>query len=108
MGTVFKGGPSGNREDYLPPVPSSGQSQPVLNTAGNETQPGVYTKADDYDKSHFEHQTFPLPTSGGIPEGSTDVQEQGQPTSSISDAPSDIFKGAPNGGLKGGPAVPGR
>jgi len=103
MGVVMKGGTSGCRHDYLAPVPSSGSSQPVLNTAGSETQPGVYTKADDYDKKHFEHGTFTLPTSGGIPEGSTDVQDPRATTGGSQD----VFKGAPDTGTKGGPAVPG-
>jgi len=107
MGVIMRGGTSGCRHDYLAQVPSSGASQPVLNTAGNETQPGVYTKADDYDKSHFEHGTYTVPTSGGIPEGSSDVQEQGVPTSSVTATDSSIFKGAPDSGTKGGPAVPG-
>lgn len=32
MPVVFNGGPSGMRNDYLPPVPSSGKPQPILRT----------------------------------------------------------------------------
>ena len=79
MTVIFKGGTSGNREDALPPVPDSGSPQPVLNTATSEKQAGVHTKADDWRRQHFQHQTPAMPTGGAIPEGSTDVQGQGLP-----------------------------
>ena len=109
MGVVMKGGNSGCRHDYLAPVPSSGSSQPLLDTSGKEKQPGVYTQADDFTNKKNREQATPdfMPTSGGIPDGSTDVQEQGLPTSSVTDTDANIFKGAPDTGTKGGPAVPG-
>ena len=104
MGDIMRGGTSGCRHDYLAPVPSSGSSQPVLDTSGSQTQPGVYTKADDFSKKHREQATPDfLPTSGSIPEGSTDVQDPKATTGGSQD----IFKGAPDTGTKGGPAVPG-
>jgi len=76
----------------------------VLDTSGSATQPGVYTKANDFSKKHREQATPDfLPTSASIPEGSTDVQDPKATTGGSQD----VFKGAPDTGTKGGPAVPG-
>ena len=95
MGVVMKGGTSGCRHDYLPNI-SGSANQPVLDTAGGSVPSTVhFTTREDI---------FPMPAGGSIPEGSTDVAEHGVPSPSPSANPTDIFRGAPNTGLKGGPA----
>lgn len=85
MTVVMKGGNSGNREDALAPVPDGGASQPVLDTS---TGSGKVTGAVHYQSHDFQNKVYMpthatpdfLPTGGTIPEGSTDVQEQGLPS----------------------------
>lgn len=62
--------------DATPNVPEYGESQPVLDTAGNATQPGVVFP--EKRGTHPFDQGTPdfLPTSGSIPSGSTDVEDQ--------------------------------
>lgn len=76
MGVTFKGGTSGNREDAIPSVPSSGSAQPVLDTSGSQKSPGVVWQSESFKNKHRE-QALPdfMPSSGGIPEGSTDVED---------------------------------
>lgn len=82
MGVVFKGGTSGNRADALPPVPSSGSPQPVLDTAtSGPVASTVNLSAETFrPHRHGQHATPDfMPTGGTIPEGSSDVAEQGLP-----------------------------
>jgi hypothetical protein len=108
MPVVFKGGTSGNREDALPPVPSSGSAQPVLNTetsgpiastvnlfAGN-FRPHAQTRTPDF-----------MPTGGTIPKGSSDIQQQDVVGLGPNSGDESVFKGAPSSGTSGGPATAG-
>lgn len=110
MGVVMKGGNSGCREDYLAPVPSSGSSQPVLDTSTKGAVPSTV----NFSGGPFPNEKAPnvaienerasfMPTGGTIPEGSTDIQDPGASTG----GDESVFRGAPNTGTKGGPAVPG-
>lgn len=107
MPVIFKGGTSGNREDYTPPVPSSGTPQPVLNTATNGPYASTINLQSENFKPHPQTRTADwMPTGGTIPESSCDVSD---PTCNGYDTnDTAIFKGAPNTGMKGGPAGPGR
>ena len=84
-----------------PPVPESGKSQPVLDTANNEGMgPGVrFVQATYCGPPGYEVHGDPggyMPTGGSIPTGSTDVQN---PEAQGHDAtPSDIFKGGTGNG----------
>lgn len=68
MPVVMKGGTSGNRQDALPPVPSSGTPQPVLDTSNNKYDPAVYLQSDHFRPHRHGQQataTF-MPTAGAI------------------------------------------
>ena len=75
MAVVFKGGTSGNREDALPPVPSSGSPQPVLMTETSGGMSGSIHAAGGASGGHGEFIPS-LPTGGTIPDGSTDIVQQ--------------------------------
>lgn len=81
MTVVMKGGTSGNREDALPDLPG-GPNQPVLDTSRSMNNAAVHYQAQEFiNNTSRAEQATPdfLPTGGTIPEGSTDVQEQGLP-----------------------------
>lgn len=76
MSVRMTGGNSGNRDDALPNVPSSGAPQPVLDTSGNATQPGVVMTGGS--TGNRDASSLPdVPTSGTVPEDSTDVCDPG-------------------------------
>lgn len=117
MAVVMKGGTSGNRQDALPPVPSSGQAQPVLNTAGNKPQPDVFYNTNHArPHRHGQHLSYDMPTSGAtshidangllsIPT-TEDVSQQDIRGCGEHSGNHAMFKGSPNTGTKGGPSVP--
>ena len=102
MSVVMKGGTSGCRMDYLPPVPGSGAAQPVLDTATSGSVPGtVHLQAQSFEREHASSATPDfLPTGATFPETGTDIAD---PTATTGGDAS-IFRGAPNTGTKGGPA----
>lgn len=68
MGLVFKGGTSGNRQDALPSVPSSGTPQPVLDTSNNKDNPEVHLQSEHFRPHRHGQQataTF-MPTGGAV------------------------------------------
>lgn len=76
MSVRMTGGSSGNREDALPNVPTSGSPQPVLDTSGYAKQPGVRMTGGS--TGNREANALPdVPTSGTVPESSTDVCDPG-------------------------------
>ncbi len=78
MGVTFRGGTSGNREDALPPVPSSGTAQPVLDTSTSGATPStVNFQAENFNnKSNIEQATPDfLPTGGTVPDSGTDIED---------------------------------
>jgi|SRR6185369_7617608 len=84
-----------------PPVPESGEPQPVLDTSNNSPiGPGVnfvqnHWVCDHAGPTHTDPGAY-LPTGGSIPTDSTDVQN---PESQGSDqTPADIFKGSKSNG----------
>lgn len=80
MPVIFKGGTSGNREDALPPVPSKGSPQPVLDTAFHKRSGNIHFQAEHQEAhaDHYQHQTPDfMPEGGNIPESSSDVGDQG-------------------------------
>jgi hypothetical protein len=101
MPVIFKGGTSGDAHDYTSGTPSSGASQPVLDTSNSTDQPGVKwgfpasNPGNTDSDGKFDPQ---VPTGGAIPEGSTDVQEQGLPNPGPNANPTNIFRGAPDTG----------
>jgi hypothetical protein len=78
MGVTFTGGPSGNRESASPPVPSSGNAQPVLRTETSGAVPStVHFQAQEFRRDHYQQATPDfMPTGGTIPEGSSDICQQ--------------------------------
>ena len=69
MPVRFTGGPSGMRDDYLPPVPDSGQSQPMLKTQTDKRpDSAVYLQAENPKGYKFENAvpTF-MPEAAGLP-----------------------------------------
>jgi len=78
MVVVFKGGTSGNRQDALPPTPSSGNAQPVLRTETSGAVPStIHLQAENFEQSHYQQATPDfMPTGGTIPEGSSDICQQ--------------------------------
>lgn len=91
-------GPDGFGIKGDPQVPSSGESQPLLDTSNNSGPgPGVVFKQATY--SGFPGDP-PLeadhPDSATIPLNSTDVQNQDAPGSDAT--PPDIFKGSKSNG----------
>lgn len=101
MTVVFKGGTSGNRADALPPVPSSGYSQPVLDTDTSGAIPSSIQFPNARPQRHGQDRTADfMPTGCDVPESGTDICD---PTATTGGDPS-VFKGSPNTGVKGGPA----
>ena len=86
MGVVFKGGTSGNRQDGIAPMPSSGTPQPVLDTATNSVNPAVHLQAENFRPHRHGQESVAdfMPSCGTIPEGSSDVAEQGLPKGGMS------------------------
>lgn len=78
MSVIFKGGTSGNRKDALPPVPDSGEAQPVLNTANDQS--GSVVVWGDYParpQRHGQHLSAEfMPEGGSFPKTSEDVCQQ--------------------------------
>ena len=70
MGVIMKGGTSGNRQDSLAPVPSSGVSQPVLRSERHEpVSPSIHLQAENPKghPNHFQSQTPDfMPTEGAV------------------------------------------
>jgi len=101
MGVVFKGGPSGMRQDYLPPVPSSGAKQPVQDTSTSGPEPStVHFQAKEFERRHYQTATPDFLPTGGTEATGTDLAD---PTATMGGDES-VFKGAPDTGTKGGPA----
>ena len=78
MSVVFRGGSSGNRADYLPPVPDRGIPQPVLDTATDGAEDStINLNANGFrEHRHGQHRTPDfMPTGGTIPEGSPDITD---------------------------------
>lgn len=102
MGVVFKGGTSGNRQDYLAPTPSSGASQPIQKTETHGATPStVHFQAHHFaTKTHQEQATPDFMPTGGTEARGTDLADPGATTG----GDESVFKGAPNTGTKGGPA----
>jgi hypothetical protein len=91
MGVVFKGGTSGNRADALPPVPSSGSSQPVLSTETSGAVPSTVHLDSDKHRPHASSATPDfMPTGGGTGSG-TDISD---PTATTGGDPSVFESGA--------------
>jgi len=70
MPVRFTGGPSGMRDDYLPPVPDSGTPQPMLKTQ-KDTYPSnqVFLQAENPKGEKFENATPDfMPKSAGMPQ----------------------------------------
>ena len=120
MPVVMKGGTSGCREDYLAPTPSSGQAQPLLDTSVHGEEPAsIYFKAKNphVHPDHYQAQTPDFMPVGGAQSnddttgplsGSTDLRPQDISGMGPNTMDATNWAGAPNTGLKGGPAVPGR
>jgi hypothetical protein len=89
------GGTHGDPDGY---IPTTGKPQPVLDTSNNEgVGPGVRFVQATYSGIPGDPDLAPdVPTGGGIPTGSTDVQN---PEATGSDrTPADIFRGPENNG----------
>ena len=75
MPVNFSGGPSGMRQDYKAPTPSSGAAQPVLDTSTSGGTGDVYFQSENFEHKHpVIHATPTLPTGGTIP-NSTDIED---------------------------------
>lgn len=91
-------GPEGFGIKGDPPVPTSGESQPVLDTSNNSgVGPGLNFVQATYSGIPGDPSMAPdVPSGASIPTGSTDVQN---PESYGTDAtPADIFKGGTGNG----------
>ena len=96
MPVIFRGGTSGNREDGLPPVPSSGASQPVLDTATSGGVPSSIRLNSEGQRPHRhgQHATPDfMPTGGTIPEGSSDIAQQDIAGAGPNSGDASAFKG---------------
>jgi hypothetical protein len=83
MGVVMKGGTNAERgKNYISadPLAKFGLTQPVLNTETHGAIPNT-VQFPPSKSTHPINAATPdfMPTGGAIPEGSTDVQEQGLP-----------------------------
>lgn len=79
MTVVMKGGASGNRQDGIASMPSGG-SQPVLDTSTSGKESSTVHLNSYKFRKHAQTATPDfMPTGGTIPEGSSDVHEQGLP-----------------------------
>lgn len=67
MGVIFKGGTSGNRADAKPPVPDSGTSQPVVDTASSGGVPGTIQMPGGT-SGNRESSLPTMPTGGSSPD----------------------------------------
>ena len=69
-GVVMKGGTSGCRHDYLAPVPDSGMSQPVLDTATSAGVPStIQMPGGTAGHGHFSGLPDFMPTLPRLPDG---------------------------------------
>jgi len=102
MGVVMKGGSSGNRADALPQVPSSGYSQPVLDTDTSGPEAGGVQWGDFPSRPQRggQNATPSFMPTGCSPVGGTDIEDPGATTG----GDERVFRGSPNTGVKGGPA----
>jgi hypothetical protein len=73
MTVVFKGGNSGSRgENFLPPTPNSGYSQPIQKTQTYGSAPGTVNWAAENFKPHVNHATPDFMPVGGTDSTGTD------------------------------------
>lgn len=111
MPVIFKGGTSGDRNNYTSGTPSSGTPQPVVDTShGNSTPSTVHFQAESF--RPYEPQTATpdfMPSGGVFPDSGQDVIQTDIANMDYCNSlsPSNVFRGAPNTGTKGGPAGPG-
>jgi hypothetical protein len=99
MGVVIKQATySGSRKDDDPHMPTSGKPQPVLDTSDNSgVGPGVNFVQATYSGIPGDPSMAPdVPTGGGIPLGSTDVQNPEAKPGDLN--PTDILKGCTSNG----------
>ena len=93
MPVIFKGGTSGDGNDYRSGTPS-GATIPLLDTSNSTSQPGVKW-GFDASKSGNEDSDGKfdpsVPTGGSVPESNNDVCEQGLPNPGPNATPSNIF-----------------
>ena len=104
-GVVMRGGTSGCRHDYLAPVPDSGMSQPVLDTATSAGVPSTVQMTGgqaghDYFSGIAEFMpTLPqTPTGGGTGSG-TDIEDPGATDGSM--GPGVVASGGTSGNKDG-------
>ena len=124
MSVNMKGaGVSGMRSgNFAAPVPSSGSAQPVLDTSTSGPVPSsIHFQADrssnpdPNDPADILTQSTPdfMPTGAthsdpnATRSSTSDISQQDIGGLGPSTGDESVFKGAPNDGLKGGPAVPG-
>jgi hypothetical protein len=112
MTIVFKGGTSGNREDAIFPMPTSGSPQPLLKTQTSGPVPStVVFNSEHFDvKTHREQATPDFMPTGGTTAGpndaegaySTDMCQQDIKDLKFDPAQGEvtIFRGAPNLGVR--------
>jgi hypothetical protein len=109
MAVTFKGGTSGNRGmDFSPPVPGAGSPQPIQFTETSGPVPSsIHLQAETFRPNMPQTATRDFMPTGGTEASGSDLEDQTATSIGPTSGDESVFKGSPNDGLKGGPAVPG-